>query len=75
MIRIPKGSVIHAEGLYDNTLDNPNNPYDPPKIVVEPVNRDMKTTDEMFQLIVTYLPYQEGDESISLEPDSTLFRQ
>lgn len=75
MIKIPKGSVIHAEGLYDNTLDNPNNPYDPPKTVVEPVNRDMKTTDEMFQFIVTYLPYEKGDESISLEPDSTIFGQ
>jgi hypothetical protein len=27
----------------------------------------MKTTDEMFQLIVTYVPYQPGDEKISLE--------
>ena len=75
MLKIPKGSVIHAEGLYDNTLDNPNNPYDPPKTVVEPLNRDMKTTDEMFQFIVTYLPYQEGDENISLEPDSSVFKQ
>lgn len=75
MLKIPKGSVIHAEGLYDNTLDNQNNPYDPPKTVVEPVNRDMKTTDEMFQFIVTYLPYQKGDENISLEPDSAVFKQ
>ncbi|MDB4655599.1 hypothetical protein OAE48_02005 [Flavobacteriales bacterium] len=75
MLKIPKGSVIHAEGVYDNTLDNPNNPYDPPKTVVEPVNRDMKTTDEMFQFIITYLPYQTGDENISLEPDSLRFKQ
>ena len=75
MLKIPKGSVIHAEGIYDNTLDNPNNPYDPPKTVVEPVNRDMKTTDEMFQFIITYLPYQVGDEIISLEPDSSRFKQ
>ena len=27
----------------------------------------MKTTDEMFQLIITYVPYQVGDENISLE--------
>ena len=74
MLKIPKGSVIHAEGIYDNTLENPNNPYDPPKMVIEPVNRDMKTTDEMFQFIITYLPYQTGDENISLEPDSSLFK-
>ncbi|MGB0916919.1 MAG: c-type cytochrome [Flavobacteriales bacterium] len=75
MLKIPKGSIIHAEGVYDNTLDNPNNPYDPPKTVVEPVNRDMKTTDEMFQFIITYLPYQVGDENISLEPASSPSKQ
>lgn len=74
MLKIPKGSVIHAEGVYDNTPDNPNNPYDPPKTVVEPVNRDMKTTDEMFQFIITYLPYQNGDENISLAPDTSRFK-
>lgn len=74
MLKIPKGSVIHAEGVYDNTLDNPNNPYDPPKTVVEPVAGNMKTTDEMFQFIITYLPYQPGDENISLEPDSSHFK-
>ena len=74
MLKIPKGSVIHAEGIYDNTLDNPNNPYDPPRTVVEPVNRDMKTTDEMFQFIITWLPYQSGDESISLSPNSSVFK-
>ena len=75
MLKIPKGSIIHAEGVYDNTIENPNNPYDPPKMVVEPVNRDMKTTDEMFQFIITYLPYQEGDENISLATDPSLFKQ
>ncbi|MBI1289377.1 MAG: hypothetical protein GC178_17560 [Flavobacteriales bacterium] len=74
MLKIPKGSVIHAEGIYDNTLDNPNNPYDPPRTVVEPVDRDMKTTDEMFQFIITWLPYQSDDENISLEPDSSVFK-
>jgi hypothetical protein len=27
----------------------------------------MRVTDEMFQLIMTYVPYQTGDENISLE--------
>ena len=67
MLKIPRGSVIHAEGLYDNTLNNPNNPFDPPRTVIEPVDEDMKTTDEMFQLIITYLPYHPGDEDIDLE--------
>jgi hypothetical protein len=66
MIKIPAGSVIIAEGIYDNTINNPNNPYDPPQTVAERTG-SMKTTDEMFQLIINYLPYQKGDENISLE--------
>ena len=66
MIKIPQGSWIIAEGVYDNTSDNPLNPYFPPRTIIEPDN-SMKTTDEMFQLIFSYLPYKEGDENISLE--------
>jgi hypothetical protein len=29
----------------------------------------MRSTDEMFQLIMTFLPYEPGDENISLEAD------
>lgn len=67
MVKIPANSIIRAEGLYDNRLENPNNPYNPPRTIYEPVDRDMRTTDEMFQCIITYLPYQSGDENISLE--------
>lgn len=70
MLKIPKGSVIRAEGVYDNTKSNPNNPFDPPRTILEPINEDMKTTDEMFQLIITYLPYKTGDENISLEKNN-----
>ncbi len=66
MVKIPKGSTIVAEGVYDNTRQNLNNPYSPPRLVRD---RDgsMKSTDEMFQFIITYLPYRPGDENISLE--------
>lgn len=67
MVKLPKGTIIHAEGLYDNTRDNPNNPFDPPRAVFEPVNENMRTTDEMFQFIISYLSYRKGDEHISLE--------
>lgn len=67
MVKIPANSIIKAEGLYDNRDENPNNPYSPPRTIYEPVNRDMRTTDEMFQCIITYLPYAPGDENISLE--------
>ncbi len=66
MVKIPKGSTIVAEGLYDNTKQNLNNPFSPPQLVRDR-NGSMKATDEMFQFIITYLPYQEGDENISLE--------
>lgn len=66
MVKIPAGSMIYAEGWFDNTQQNINNPFTPSQTVREPEG-DMKTTDEMFQFIFNYLPYQEGDENISLE--------
>ena len=66
MVKIPKGSTIVAEGVYDNTKQNLNNPFSPPQLVRDR-NGSMKSTDEMFQFIITYLPYQPGDENISLE--------
>lgn len=66
MLKIPRGATIHIEGIFDNTRNNPNNPFSPPRLVAE---RDgsMRTSDEMFQFIITYLPYQEGDEGIHLD--------
>jgi hypothetical protein len=54
-----------VEATFDNTRQNPDNPYDPPRTVAE---RDgsMRTTDEMLQFIITFLPYEPGDEHISL---------
>lgn len=67
MVHVPKGSTIVAEGIYDNTRQNLNNPFTPPQEVRDR-NGSMKATDEMFQFIITYLPYKEGDEQVSLEP-------
>ena len=69
IIKLPAGSVIYVEGIYDNTVNNPLNPYHPPRIISEREG-SMRTTDEMFQLICTYLPYKTGDENISLEVES-----
>ncbi|GAA4469474.1 hypothetical protein GCM10023093_29030 [Nemorincola caseinilytica] len=66
MVRIPAGSTIVAEGVYDNTKQNPNNPFSPPQQVSDRKG-SMKATDEMFQFIITYLPYMPGDENVSLE--------
>ncbi len=67
MVRLPKGTRIEVEGVYDNTADNPANPFSPPQTVAER-NGSMRTTDEMLQFILTYLPYEPGDEARSLEP-------
>lgn len=64
-IKVVKGSVIHIQGTYDNTADNPSNPNSPPKNVFS--MGDMKTTDEMMTLMMGFLPYQEGDEKIDLK--------
>ena len=65
MLVLKKGSTIYVAATFDNTKANPNNPFSPPKWVGER-NGSMSTKDEMLQFIITYLPYQAGDENISL---------
>jgi hypothetical protein len=65
MLKIPKGSAIVAVAVYDNTTNNPNNPFSPPREVTG-TNASMRSTDEMFQLIMKYVPYQAGDENVAL---------
>lgn len=61
------GTTIHAYGTFDNTDKNPFNPNHPPKIVTQGEGvRSMQTTEEMFQFIFTYMPYQTGDEKMDL---------
>lgn len=72
MVKIPGGSVVVVEAEFDNTAKNPDNPNQPPIDVSERLDRGgegMRTTDEMLQFIVTYLPYQPGDEEVSLDTD------
>lgn len=42
-IRLPKGTVVHADFIYDNSSHNPRNPSNPPRRVT----RGEQTTDEM----------------------------
>jgi hypothetical protein len=65
MVVLLAGTTIVVEGVFDNTENNPLNPFHPPQTVAEREG-SMRTTDEMFQLICTYLPYKKGDENISL---------
>ena len=71
MLKIPKNSDIIVEATFDNTINNLDNPYDPPKLITEKIDWNgkgsMKTSDEMLQFIITYLPYKKNDENINLE--------
>lgn len=64
--KIPIGTKVHAYATYDNTLNNDQNPSDPPQWVYQ----GEATTDEMMLVYFTYMLYQPGDENIVL--DSTL---
>jgi hypothetical protein len=66
MMPLVRGTTIVVEGTYDNTENNPLNPNHPPRVVSEREG-SMRTTDEMFQLIISYTPSRPGDEKISLE--------
>ncbi|MGZ3884941.1 MAG: monooxygenase [Bacteroidia bacterium] len=67
-VKIPKGSTIHVYGTFDNTDKNPFNPFHPPRQIEQGEgNESMRTTEEMFQFIFTYMPYKVGDENISLQ--------
>ena len=68
LVKIPKDSWIYVEAVFDNTSGNPDNPYNPPQLIAER-NGSMRTTDEMLQFIITYMPYREGDEKISLKSE------
>ena len=54
MLKIPKGSVIHVYATFDNTANNPENPFNPPQLIDAQRDVSMRTTDEMLQFIMTY---------------------
>lgn len=68
-VKLEKGCTIHVFGTYDNTNKNPNNPFHPPQTITQGNGvESMKTTEEMFQFIFSYMLYKDGDERINLGP-------
>lgn len=63
LVKLPQGSVLRGEGVYDNTTTNVHNPNNPPISVMPGLN----TTDEMFIYYGHFMPYLPGDENIDLE--------
>ena len=68
MLHIPAGSIVTATCIYDNTVDNPDNPNNPPEWVFAGEG----TEDEMFFIPFRYVLYQEGDENIYLGDEDVL---
>jgi hypothetical protein len=66
-IILPKGTVVHAFAKYDNTVNNPVNPNNPPKLITWGEN----TSDEMFYLPFSWVSYQPGDENLVFENPTT----
>ncbi len=63
IVKIPAGYTLHSYGSYDNTSANDENPNDPPALVMYGEG----TGDEMYFVFFDIMPYQEGDELISME--------
>ncbi|MDZ4823905.1 MAG: T9SS type A sorting domain-containing protein [Flavobacteriales bacterium] len=62
LLKIPAESIVHGEATYDNTVNNEDNPNDPPQLVT----LGEGTTDEMMICFFTYTYYLPGDENLSL---------
>lgn len=62
LLHIPEGYTVHCFGTYDNTSDNPFNPNDPPQWSYWGEG----TEDEMYICYFSTIPYEPGDEDISL---------
>ena len=62
-VHVPYGSTIKAYAMYDNTVNNPENPNNPPQDVWV----GESTTDEMLVVYFAYLAYQFGDENIIID--------
>ncbi|MBC7411161.1 MAG: T9SS type A sorting domain-containing protein, partial [Bacteroidia bacterium] len=61
MVKIPSGYTLYGTHVFDNTVNNPNNP-DPSAFVTAGFN----TNDEMLFDGVIYANYQTGDELVDI---------
>lgn len=66
LIKFPAGAQIYGQATYDNTLNNPFNPSNPPVTV----HLGESTLDEMMVCFFSFLDFKAGDEEVVL--DSTL---
>jgi len=60
LIHLTPGTAIKAVATYDNTLNKPNQPNNPPQLVTA----GEETADEMMMIFSMYTAYQSRDGSI-----------
>ena len=63
MVKVPAGYTMFARHTYDNTVNNPANPYSPPQTITAGFN----TTNEMLFDSFQFLVYQPGDDTINVQ--------
>lgn len=63
---IEPGTVVKGMGIYDNTVNNPNQPNIPP----ERVTLGEETGDEMMLFFFSWSPYEPGDEDIIVSEEN-----
>ncbi len=68
VLKVPLGSKLYGEATYDNTINNPYNPSNPPR----DVSLGEATTDEMMLCYFSYTLYQPGDENIIIDTNAVL---
>lgn len=61
LLHIPAGSTMYCSATYDNTVDNPANPSNPPVLS----GWGESSTDEMLLVRMQYVDYEPGDEEIA----------
>jgi hypothetical protein len=60
LIKIPAGSRIKVEAKYDNSSENPANPFNPAR----DIGYGWDSTSEMCNLVIYYINYENGDEKL-----------
>ena len=63
VLKIPSGTTLYSSATYDNTVNNPENPNDPPALVT----LGESTTDEMMLVYFAWTLYFPGDENIIVD--------
>ena len=63
LVILPAGYTVFATHTYDNTTNNPSNPFSPPQNITAGFN----TTNEMLFDSFLFLVYQPGDDTINIQ--------